>query len=325
MGGSQSMSALPTAKSHDINTNSNKHVPPTIHSPTYFEDEEILHFSAMHNNNNNNMNGTRPSTSNTILSSSNNNRANTTNNGRVVEFTDITKSLSTSKLNNFGNTTNIPAKKTTEISTTNNNNSSTVNQKLLNKKDQQIEHLKSEIESISELLDQSEREKSIQKSEISKLRAVVAQLSTRINTNNMNMSNKYPIMGRGSDNNILLGSKGEIIKTNRNLTQADLTGVPSEMDLKEMSAYSKSISRSHISSNANNNKMVNSMSQSMPVSSNQSHTSNHSDNNKDAVVDEGAATNNDEISMGSSISSKGSINQRLLLGAHKNVTNKTKL
>jgi hypothetical protein len=114
----------------------------------------------------------------------------------------------------------------------------TVEQRLLRKKDTAIERLVDETNALSAQLDESNREKAMQRTELTRLRGIIA-----------NVIQTAPPLGgtkplkrvKGHDRVLLTVGMNNATRITSTNTQADFTGYPSQDDLSHMSATGASV------------------------------------------------------------------------------------
>jgi len=135
----------------------------------------------------------------------------------------------------------------------------TVEQRLLRKKDAQIEKLVKETEALTAQLDEASRERNMQRTELSRLRALLAKVMSQTPAGNLPQAHTTArSTARSTKENRLMIAVGmdNSVRVNHGKTHADITGHPSQHDLEVMGAYgqSTSLSKRHDDDSINTSK-----------------------------------------------------------------------
>ena len=116
--------------------------------------------------------------------------------------------------------------------------SMTVEQRMLRKKDAQIQRLVDEANALTSQLDESNREKAMQRTELSRLRGIIANV---IQTAPPLSGTKLPKRGKPNERVLLSVGMNNTTRVSNSLTHADFTGYPSDDDLAHMSASGSTV------------------------------------------------------------------------------------
>ena len=121
---------------------------------------------------------------------------------------------------------------------TNLRESVTVEQRMLRKKDSAIERLVDETSALSAQLDESNREKAMQRTELTRLRSIIANV---IQTAPPLTGTKSLRRVKAHDRVLLTVGMNNATRITSSNTNADFTGYPSQDDLSHMSATGSSV------------------------------------------------------------------------------------